>query len=363
MSFPLAPVDGQQAIIGNVAYQFNSSKSAWFRLTGLYDYIATIGNISAGNLIADHFLFANGTPFTTSSYGNTNVAAYLAGNVSTGNISATGYYFANGTPFVSSSYGNTDVGAYLLIDSTITGLQANAATQSVAINTVNANIGSYQTWANATFTTYSNTNTAGYLAGNITTGNVSATGYYFANGTPFVSSSYGNTEVASYLPTYTGNLNPGNITASGNIVGGGVRTTTGAVKPVDPSPGDMWFDTTIDTLFRYTDLGTDRRWVDITGMAFEIKPATIYSNTNVTAYLAGNVTTGNISSAGYYFANGTPFVSSTYGNTEVAAYLAGNITAGNISSASYYFANGAPFSGGGGTNSVAAGYAMIFGGF
>jgi hypothetical protein len=35
--------------------------------------------------------------------------------------------------------------------------------------------------------------------------------FYFANGTPFTSSSYGNTQVAAYLPTYTGNIGSGNI--------------------------------------------------------------------------------------------------------------------------------------------------------
>jgi len=53
-------------------------------------------------------------------------------------------------------------------------INSNAATQALSINTLNANLGAYQAYANATFSvsTYSNTNVAGYLAGNITTGNV-----------------------------------------------------------------------------------------------------------------------------------------------------------------------------------------------
>ena len=101
MSFPLAPVDGQQATIGNVAYQFNSSKSAWFRLTGLYSNLAITGNLVVGNVLASSFSFANGVPFTTSSYGNSNVASYLAGNITTGNISTTGVYWSNGSPYSS----------------------------------------------------------------------------------------------------------------------------------------------------------------------------------------------------------------------------------------------------------------------
>jgi hypothetical protein len=62
-------------------------------------------------------------------------------------------------------------------------LISNAATQSGAINSINANIGAYQAYANSTFST----------------------------------SSYGNANVAAYLPTYTGNISAGNLTVSGNI--------------------------------------------------------------------------------------------------------------------------------------------------
>jgi hypothetical protein len=44
------------------------------------------------------------------------------------------------------------------------------------------------------------------ISGNVFVGNVLASGFFYANGTPFVSSSYGNATVASYLPTYTGSL-------------------------------------------------------------------------------------------------------------------------------------------------------------
>jgi hypothetical protein len=61
----------------------------------------------------------------------------------------------------------------------------------------------------------------------ITNGNlVAVTGiktdnYYYANGTPFnPTGSYGNANVALYLPTYTGTLQPSSITTS-NISGGG----------------------------------------------------------------------------------------------------------------------------------------------
>lgn len=54
------------------------------------------------------------------------------------------------------AYSNTNAAAYIPTDPTITSLQSNAATQSIAINTVNANIGAFQTYANITLSTVAN---------------------------------------------------------------------------------------------------------------------------------------------------------------------------------------------------------------
>jgi len=105
-------------------------------------------------------------------------------------------------------------------------LTANAGTQATQIITLNANLGAFQTYANATFSTgggssYGNANVAAYLPtydGNIggalqtyiTAKRVSAVdGFFWSNGTAYSTggtSTYGNTEVAAYLPTYTGSL-------------------------------------------------------------------------------------------------------------------------------------------------------------
>ena len=77
--------------------------------------------------------------------------------------------------------------------------------------------------------TYSNTNVAAYLptyTGAFTAANVTTTGnisgaYILGNGALLTGlpATYSNTNVASYLPTYTGNLTAGNVTATGNISG------------------------------------------------------------------------------------------------------------------------------------------------
>jgi hypothetical protein len=132
-------------------------------------------------------------------------------------------------------------------------------------------------WANGqpfVSSTYSNVNVAAYLAGNVTTGNVSAAGYYWANGTPFSSSSFSNVILAAYL---AGNVAVGNLVASGNITGGGVRTTTSATSPTNPTVGDMWYNTNDDTIYRYSNNGTSNFWLDING------PITLTNNTDIVA--------------------------------------------------------------------------------
>ena len=158
--------------------------------------INTTGNLQASNVLTNNYLFANGVNILTTVagiYSNTNVAAYLTtatinttGNISSGNITATNHYgtnylYANGQSIltgIGGTYTNANVAAYLPTDPTIYGIQANigafeiysnanASSQATSINTINANLGAFETYANATFST----------------------------------SSYGNTQVAAYLPT------------------------------------------------------------------------------------------------------------------------------------------------------------------
>jgi len=46
------------------------------------------------------------------------------------------------------------------------------------------------------------------IAGNVFAGNVSASGFFYANGTPFVSSNYGNIQVTANMASFVGNIIP-----------------------------------------------------------------------------------------------------------------------------------------------------------
>jgi len=59
----------------------------------------------------------------------------------------------------------------------------------------------------------------------------------------------------------------GNIIAGGSIVAGGVRTTSTSTSPAGATPGDIWYNTLTDDIYRYTTDGTSTYWLDITGPA------------------------------------------------------------------------------------------------
>ncbi len=161
MAFPNSPSDGQQTTVSNVTYQYNSAKTAWYRvgtvanpITSTVDYytgngVQTTFSLSAVPSAEEYTFVAVGgvlqprntytlagssltfsgpppnlTPveITTfggsggSVYGNNSVAVYLpnyTGNISAGNISSGAYFWSNGEPFVSSNYGDANVSSYI----------------------------------------------------------------------------------------------------------------------------------------------------------------------------------------------------------------------------------------------------------
>lgn len=278
MAFPTSPSNGQFVVINGINYQYSSSDNAWKRVPAGFDALAAnsltiTANTTSGNVIAGGFYFANGAPFTSSNYGNLQVDAYLAP-----------YY----------TYAN-----------------ANAATQATSIDTINANLGSYQIYANAnaaaqagyisTLQTqvYSNVNTAAYLAGNVTTGNVFTNALYYANGAP-----YGITVFDEGIPVanaitginfvgsgVTATATGANVTVlvTGGGGGGGSITYTAATAPpgAGNNKGDQWYNTSTDTLYEYVYDGISYYWVDITTPVTG-NVSTGYVNRKYTATGTGN---------------------------------------------------------------------------
>ena len=105
------------------------------RANGLLSNVALYWSES-GNTFALSFTNNSGAQ-------DSNITVTSYANVRVGNVVSSGFFFANGTPFSSSSYSNTDVAEYLPSDSTITSIQANVTAANLAITTANTGMKSY----------------------------------------------------------------------------------------------------------------------------------------------------------------------------------------------------------------------------
>lgn len=197
--FPASPTNGQQATVGNIVYQWNSTSNVWNRVgttvVQLVDgaLVTITGNLLVtgsgssqfgGNLIS----LAN----IVSSNNVVGIGGVFSGNVSAGNISTTGNVLATGnivTPnlYVTRIYGN---GAF----STSGTVTAGDITGSSVTATGNVQ-------ANQNVNTGGNVN----ATGNVTGTNFTATGNVTVNGT------------VSGNDALLANIFVGNANATGNV--------------------------------------------------------------------------------------------------------------------------------------------------
>jgi hypothetical protein len=195
---------------------------------------------------------------------------------------------------------------------------ANAAAQAGLISTQATSIStlaSGQTAANAVIATKAPIASPTFT-GNATAGNVFATGFFYANGVPFVSSSYNDSNVAAYLttalPAYTGNIGADHISA-GNI------TVTGVLH---------YSNVNYDNITISGNIIADNYLYAGTG------PVNIRSNNDLNLQAAGRiyatsvegiVSNANISTTAYFIGDGSRLTgvisTSNFGNTEVESWL------------------------------------------
>lgn len=307
--------------------------------SGSINSLNVTGNLTARTILntADNSNSVATTAFVQSvvtaegGYGNAQVAAFLpsyTGNLTslTGNVttSATiqGAFIKGNGSQLTGMYGDADVADYL---PTYTGGLVSLTDDVTTTANVQALYfkGDGSQLTNLPFGNYSNSNVQQFLGsnafvvisvlGNITsTGNVSGA-YLFGNGRFLtgVVSSYTDSNVANYLPSYTGNI--------GNNIGLAVTGNLSAVTPAN---------------------GTDTTQVATTEFVQNAITANSYGNANVATYLptyTGNLTPGNVLTNNYLFANGQPFNSfsnvfvtntATIGNLVLTE---GNINLGNSS--------------------------------
>jgi len=167
---------------------------------------------------------ADGT--TTASSWITLAQSGGSGTTTFGSVTVTGNLQANNITAVNALVGDTITVRLATVTANASIANANITNGNITtLTTANITSGSSTTIGNITGTW----TVTGASAGNslvVANGNVYTTGiktdnYYYANGTPFnPTGTYGNANVALFLPTYTGNLQPALVTTSA-IAGGG----------------------------------------------------------------------------------------------------------------------------------------------
>jgi len=301
---------------GELAINYNDGNLFYKNASNVVTVIASNQFVSVSGNITGNYIIGNGALLTgiTINYSNANVAAYLptyTGNLNPGNLTTSGLI---------SAAGNVSASGIVVAGS--------GGDISGAVNiTATGNISS------GNILTIGLVSATGNVTGNYIIGNGA-----FLTGLP---ASYSNANVEAYLPTYTGNLNPGNIlttgfsSVTGNAIGGNF-VTAGLVTATGNITGSHFIGNGA-TLTSITG-------ANVTGTVANANNATyagtVTANDQLNITSVGTLTslnvTGNVSSAGnvtgnYILGNGYYLtgIPAGYSNSNVVAYgqsgWAGNI--------------------------------------
>jgi len=235
--------------------------------------VAATGNISGGNIsitgtvvaggnISGNYILGNGSQLTgivaTSSYGNANVAAYLASGTNSSNIITTGNVTGSYITTTGAAGNITGVN-YIFANyfsgngSALTSITGANVTGTVALATTATTAGTVTTNAQPNITSVG-TLTSLSVSGNITTGNILTNGYYYANGTPVsfggggspggsntqiqfndAGSFAGNTNIT--FDKTTGNIGLGNLIVNTQQIQTTQASNVGLTTSLTPNPG------------------------------------------------------------------------------------------------------------------------------
>jgi cytoskeletal protein CcmA (bactofilin family) len=121
---------------------------------------------------------------------------------------------------------------FIVSTTTISSLINGTSSMTIPISSGNVLVGSGGV-ANVLVVTSTGANIAGYAD---VTGNVKAA-YFIGDGSQLtnLSLNYGNSNVAAYLPTYSGNISGGNISVTGNIVSSNINISNISATSVSAS--------------------------------------------------------------------------------------------------------------------------------
>ena len=280
---------------------------------GLNDYFFTTGgNVNKGTA------FIVNEPVGTITFGTSNIgfAVFSTGLVYTGgvgiNVSGTVINISN-TTVSNGTYGNGDnVATFTVNDqgqltaASNTVITANAA--NLTGTTLNANI------------VNSNLTSVGTLTTLDVTGNISTSNYFIGNGAFLtgISGVYSNSNVANYLPTFTGNLSAGNATlgnlTTSNYFSGTLGSGNTYIQIPSVTSGNMNF--VANGVSTMSLIGSN---VNVSG---NVNTIGMFATGNISS---GNATLGNLTTSNYFSGNGYLLT----GVTSASANTANTVTNNN----------------------------------
>jgi hypothetical protein len=312
MSFPLTPANNQVTLENGIAYTYNASRGAWFRTPATALTSLTSNTFTVLNSI----IFSDGTTQTSAASPNDAYARTTA-NTATNNITIlqgvntdqnTRITIAEGVDLGQNTRMSIIEGVNTSQNTNITAADTKAQAAfdkaNTSITTSGGTIsGSLSVTGNLTVLgTTTTINTASLTVNDsliqLGVGNFSSdlldigvSGHY-NDGTNAQSGIIRDATTKEwyvfkgYTPELSANNNidinhasfaKANVHADffkGNVVfpdgtvqatAVNLRMTGGTTAPASPTVGDLWYDTDIDVLLRYTNDGTSNNWVDITG--------------------------------------------------------------------------------------------------
>jgi hypothetical protein len=319
---------------------------------------ADLSGTTIGNVINNVF----------TDYSNVNVAAYLSSqSITSANIGAFQTYTNLTFSTIANAASQTvEINALraniTAANSAITGLTSNAAIQASILDTLTGNASTQSqlldslTSNAAIQATTLNTLLSNAVAQQTSLIDLVANAAAQAEAIANAAGTYGNANVAAYLPTYTGNI-------AGNIVKNGYTWTFGTDGNLTlPETGYLQVGTGIVAGFASSPAPVISGFSSISAENFRFQGngvnilstvgAGAYGNTQVASYLLnfdgdieftsstakiGNVDVitvmDSIRSPAYQFSNGVSIfdgITGTYSNTNVAAYLTTGVTTANL---------------------------------
>jgi hypothetical protein len=189
--FPTSPTNGQQANVGNITYQFNSTANAWNRVgttvTQLIDGITVniTGNINATGTGQQTFAGRISTGGNVAATGNILGSSMIAsgaviatGNITGGNLTTSGtttttlLNVATQIAVGASTFTPTLLSTYNVVASNAVTAPYGALTTVISSNVVTTNISSNT----GTFTGLVTASAGANVTGNVNAGNVNTTG-------------------------------------------------------------------------------------------------------------------------------------------------------------------------------------------